>query len=639
MLDEMDFNRRQLFEALGAGALFQFTLHAQTLGARLHFAADGTVTLLTGKVDIGQGSRTLLTQCVAEELRIDPAKVRLIMGDTALVPDDGGTFASLTTPLTVPVVRQAAAAAREMLRTMRPEQAMLAELPVNVDLTPPSQWKVLGKPLKNVSGHAIVTGSLAYSSDLKVPGMLAGKAVRSDAHQAELISFDGTAAEKIPGVKVIRDGNFLGVTAPDERTATKAAALVRAEWKAKDLGDPSEVFETFKKTSTPPVANFKVRYPPLFEKGSIAEGLAGAATKLEARYTLPYLSHVPIEPRSAIAIWDEKGLTIHSGSQVPFGVRKQLADAFSIGERTVRVIVPATGSGFGSKHGPEVALEAARLAKIAGKPVRVAWTRSDEFQAGYFRPAALIEVRSGLDAAGKITAWDFHNYNSGPSSLAIPYAIPNHWCGFHRSPSPLRQGPYRSLAAVANTFAREMHVSELAVLAKQDPVEFRLRNLENPRMKEVIERAAAAFGWGKKKGAVGMSCNLEKDAHIALFTEIETAKSGVRVRRMVIAFDCGAVLNPEGLRNQIEGALIMGIGGALFEEVIYDRRAVRNKSLSDYRVPRFADAPEIEVILVDRRDVTPAGAGESPITVAAPAIGAAIHAATGKWMRSLPMRA
>ena len=638
----MDLNRRQLFEALGAGAVFQFTLHAQpatrTLGARLHFAPDGTVTLLTGKVDIGQGSRTLLTQCVAEELRIDPAKVRLIMGDTALVPDDGGTFASLTTPMTVPIVRQAAAAAREMLRNMEPAKAMLAQLPVNVELTDPGSWMILGKPLKNVNGRSIVTGSLHYSSDVKVPGMLAGKIVRADAHQAELLSYDASAAETIPGVQVFRDGNLLGVTAPDEMAASKAAALIRAKWTAKELGDSREVFETFKKMSTPPVTNFKVRYPPLFEKGSVAGGLASAAIKHAAIYKLPYISHVPIEPRSAIAIWDEKGLTVHSGSQVPFGVRKQLAEAFSIGEQEVRVIVPATGSGFGAKHGPEVALEAARLAKSAGKPVRVAWTREEEFQAGYYRPAALIEVRSGMDAAGRIAAWDFHNYNSGPSSLAVPYAIPNFWCGFHRSPSPLRQGPYRSLAAVANTFAREMHVGELAAIAKKDPVEFRLRQLENPRMKEVIERAAAAFGWGKSRSAVGMSCNLEKDAHIALFTEIDIAKSGVRVRRMTIAFDCGAVLNPEGLRNQIEGALIMGIGGALFEEVTYDRRAVRNRSLSDYRVPRFADAPEIEVILVDRREVTPAGAGESPITVAAPAIGAAIFQATGKWIRSLPMR-
>jgi len=609
----MKFNRRQLFETLGAGTLFQFRLNGQTLGTRLHFAEDGTVTLLTGKVDIGQGSRTLLTQCVAEELELDPSKVKVIMGDTALVPDDGGTFASLTTPQTVPIVRQAAVEARKHL---------------SPNVTPPAFWKVLGKPLKNVSGRAIVTGQLKYSTDLKLPGMLHGKVIRSDAHQAELVSYESAAAT------AFRDGNFLGVYAPGERTAAITASGIRAEWKAKNLGNPLDVFESFKKNSTPPVANFKVRYPPLFEKGSIAEGLRTAATKHEASYQLPYISHVPMEPRSAIAIWDDNGLTVHCGSQVPFGVRKQLAGAFGLKEQKVRVIVPATGGGFGSKHGPEVALEAARLAKAAGKPVRVAWTREEEFQAGYYRPAALIEVRSGLDSAGRICAWDFHNYNSGPSSLAVPYAIPNHWCGFHRSPSPLRQGPYRSLAAVANTFAREMHVSELAALAKQDSVEFRLRNIENARLKEAIERAATAFGWGKRKGVFGMACNIEKDAYMALFTEMEKG----RVRRMVMAFDCGAVLNPEGLRNQIEGALIMGMGGALYEELHWDNRGVKNRSLRDYRVPRFADIPEIEVILIDRREITAAGAGESPITVAAPAIGAALHAATGKWFRALPMR-
>ena len=411
MLNEMKFNRRQLFETLGAGALFQLRLSGQVIGARLHFADDGTVTLLTGKVDIGQGSRTLLTQCVAEELEIDPAKVKLIMGDTALVPDDGGTFASLTTPNTVPIVRRAAAEARKMLPANRAGN--------NVELTPPAAWKVLGKPLKNVNGRAIVTGALKYSSDLKVPGMLAGKAIRSDAHQAELISFEAS------GATAFRDGNFLGVFAADERSAFIAASRVRAEWKAKDLGDSREVFDFFKKNSTPPVANNKARYPPLFEKGSVAEGLQGASRKHEAAYTLPYISHVPIEPRSAIAIWDDNGLTVHSGSQVPFGVRKTLADTFGLSEQKVRVIVPATGSGFGAKHGPEVALEAARLAKAAGKPVRVAWTREEEFQAGYYRPAALIEVRSGLDAAGRICAWDFHNYNSGPSSLSAPYTIPN----------------------------------------------------------------------------------------------------------------------------------------------------------------------------------------------------------------------
>jgi isoquinoline 1-oxidoreductase len=317
-------------------------------------------------------------------------------------------------------------------------------------------------------------------------------------------------------------------------------------------------------------------------------------------------------------------------------VRQQLATALGLPEERVRVIVKEVGAGFGGKHGAEVMIEAARLAKAAGKPVRVAWTREEEFVVSYCRPAGIIEVRSGLSAEGKIAAWDFHNYNSGPASLAVPYAIPNYWCGFHRAQSPLRQGAYRSLAAVANTFAREMHVEELASLAGQDPAEFRLKNLENPRMREVIERAAERFGWGKSRGAAGMACNLEKDGHLALFVEIEAAQE-VRVRRMVVAFDCGAVLNPDNLRNQVTGALIMGLGGALFEELRYDRTKVLNNRLSAYRVPRFSDVPRIEVILVDRREVTPAGAGESPITVVAPAIGAALHKATGEWRRALPL--
>jgi isoquinoline 1-oxidoreductase len=237
-----------------------------------------------------------------------------------------------------------------------------------------------------------------------------------------------------------------------------------------------------------------------------------------------------------------------------------------------------------------------------------------------------------------MVAWEFRNYNSGAASLSVPYAIPNYVCAHHRAESPLRQGPYRSLAAVMNTFARETHVEELAALAEQDPVEFRLHNLENSRTREAVTRAAERFGWGKTKAAAGMACNLEKDAHLALFVELEMVKREPRIVRAVVAFDPGAVLNPDNLRNQITGATIMGMGGALFEELRYDRRAVVNNRFSSYRVPRFSDAPRIEVILVDRPDVTPAGAGESPITVVAPAIAAALHRATGKRLRDLPLR-
>jgi isoquinoline 1-oxidoreductase len=595
------------------------------------------VTLFTGKAELGQGSRTLLAQCVAEEMRIPVSQVRVVMADTGRTPDDGGTFASLTTPQTVPVVRQAAAAAREMLRTMKPEEAMLREISVQVKWTDPGEWRVLGSPVKNLNGRDIVTGRLKYSADWKRPGMWHGKVVRPDAYQAELRECDTAAAERILGVKVVREGNFLGVAAPTAVAAESAAAAIRAKWKAKDLVTPPALYERFKQTAVPPVANFNTRYPPLLEKGSVAAGMAEAVQKHSATYTLPYIAHAPIEPRAAMAWWDENGLTVQGASQVPFGVRKQLAAAFQIPESKVRLIGCDCGSAFGGKHGPEVFLEAARLAKAAGKPVRVVWSRQEEFVWSYCRPAALIEVRSGMSKDGRIVAWDFRNYNSGAAGLPLPYAIPNYHCGFYRADSPLRQGPYRSLAAVANTFAREAHVDELASLAGHDPVAFRLRHLENPRLKEAIERAAERFGWGKGNQPSGMACNLEKNGYMALFVEIEMDGRAVRARRVVMTFDCGAALNPDHLRNQITGAIIMGLGGALFEELRYDAKKILNPSFARYRVPRFSDTPRIDVMLIDRREITPAGAGESPITVIAPALAAAIFRATGERRRSLPL--
>jgi len=631
--------RRQALQTLGASVVFQFVVKGDAstkLGARLRFDANGTVTLLTGKVEIGQGSRTLLTQCVAEELGIATSKVRVIMGDTALVPDDGGTYASLTTPLAVPVVRRAAAAARQMLESMTPAQAMEREIPVEVDVTPPAKWKTLGKPIENVNGRAIVTGALKYSNDLKFPVMLAGKVVRPEAYRATLAGFDATAAEKLPGAKVVHEGDFLGVVAADDATAERAASLVRAEWRAEKLIPAETLAAHFKKTAVAPVASFATRYPPLLEKGDVQRSLAESKQRHTASYTLPHVAHAPIEPRAAVASWDDNGLTVHGATQVPFAVRDQLASAFAIKPHQVRVIPCDAGTGFGGKHGPEVMLEAARLSKAAGKPVRVAWTREEEFVRSYCRPAGLIEVSSGLSDAGKIAAWDFRNYNSGAASIALPYDVAHYRCAYYRSEPALRQGAYRSLAAVANTFARETHVEELAALAACDPVEFRLRNIANARLREAIERAAERFGWAKTREAAGMAANIEKSAHMALFVALEVVRGRVKLQRMVVAFDCGAALNPDNLRNQITGATIMGMGGALFEELRYDGVKVLNNRFSSYRVPRFSDVPSIEVILIDRRDVVAAGAGESPITVVAPAIGAALRRATGKWFRALP---
>jgi nicotinate dehydrogenase subunit B len=323
-------------------------------------------------------------------------------------------------------------------------------------------------------------------------------------------------------------------------------------------------------------------------------------------------------------------------------VRDELVRALGLPLERVRVIVPDTGSGYGGKHTGEVAVEAARLARGAGKPVKLVWSREEEFRWAYFRPAGVIDVAAAVRADGTVTGWTFDNYNSGPAAIRPTYSIANQRVAFHPSDSPLRQGSYRGLAATANNFAREMHVDELARLVAMDPLAFRLKNLEDERMRAVLQAAADRFGWGKRASSghgVGIACGFDKGGYIAACAEVaaDAASGAVRITRVVAAFDCGAVVNPVGLRSQISGGIIQGIGGALFEAVEFDDGVIRSARLAQYRVPRFSDIPEIEVILIDRKDQPSMGAGETPIIAIAPAAGAAIFDATGVRSFSLPM--
>jgi isoquinoline 1-oxidoreductase len=326
---------------------------------------------------------------------------------------------------------------------------------------------------------------------------------------------------------------------------------------------------------------------------------------------------------------------VWTGTQRPFGVRSELAQAFHIPETQVRVIVPDTGAGYGGKHTGEAAIEAARLAKSAQKPVKVVWTREEEFTWAYFRPAGVIDVSSGVTKDGVLTAWEFHNYNSGASGIRTLYDVPNPKTEFHNAHSPLRQGSYRALAATANHFARESHMDDIAHAVKMDPLEFRLKNLKDARLRAVLNAAAEKFGWGKH--SCGIACVSEKGGYTATCAEVAVENGGVKITRIVTAFECGAIINPNQLKNQIEGSMMMGIGGAMFEAIEFDNGKILNPRLSKYRVPRFSDTPTIEAVLVDRKDLPSAGAGESTMIALAPAIGNAIFAATGTRLRSLPM--
>ena len=682
-----DVDRRGFVKLLGAGVVVGLCVPRRTsaqesgraggnrelpkeISAWLHIDEAGRVTAFTGKVEMGQNIRTSLAQQVAEELRVPVDSIRMVMGDTQRTPWDAGTFGSRTTPTMGRQLRMVAAAARELIVDLAAERwkadraGLAAEggkvvdrstrrtltygelargqslaRAVNADAAAKlaTEWKIAGLPAPKVDGRDFVTGKHQYTSDLDRPGMLHGKVLRPAGFKAALASLDSTEAEKVPGVKVVRDGEFVGAVAPDVGTAQRAISALQAKWNVPPQPSDKELFEYLKKNEETSERDSRQ------VKGSIEDAMASADVKLARTYTVASIAHAPLEPRAAVAEWSGDSLTVWTGTQRPFAVRDELAEALRISADKVRVQVPDTGSAYGGKHTGDAAVEAARLARAAGKPVKVVWTREEEFTWAYFRPSGVIEVRSGARRDGTVVAWEFHNYNSGPAGIATPYAIANQAIQFHPVKAPLRQGSYRGLAATANHFARETHMDEIAYAAGVDPLALRVKNLADPRLQAVFEAAAEKFGWGKQKAAAGrgfgIAGGVEKGGYVATCAEVEIEGSSrqVRIRRVVEAFECGAVVNPDGLRNQVEGAIVQGIGGALFEAIAFENGRITNPHFAQYRVPRFTDVPQIETVILDRKDLPPAGAGETPIFGLAPAVGGAIFAATGIRLRTLPM--
>jgi nicotinate dehydrogenase subunit B len=642
------------------------------IGAWLHVGEDGTVTGFAGKAEIGQNVRTALAQTIADELGVAFASVRMVLGDTALTPFDAGTFGSRTIATITPQLRKVAAAARDLLvakaakqwdvpteklvagdgkvvdpasgKALRYSELAREDIgaqkpPIEDPIKPASQWTVAGKPVPKVDAHEFVTGGHRYTTDLRPEGMLYGKILRPPSFGATLSSYDDSTAKAVKDAVLVRDGDFVGAAAPTVAAAETALAALRVQWREVPQISDREIFSYLKK-NTPPSKEARFRQA----KGSVEQGLAAAAHKLDASYTVAYIAHAPLEPRAAVAQWTEGKLTVWMGTQRPFAVRDDLADIFHVPETNVRVIVPDTGSAYGGKHTSDAGLEAARLAKAAGgHPVKLVWTREEEFTWAYFRPAGVIDVKAGIAADGKLTAWDFHNYHSGMSGIDTPYAVANQVTEYHQVPLVLRSGSYRGLAATANHFARETHMDSLAHAASIDPLEFRLKNLADPRMRAVLETGAKAFGWPRQKTeeghGFGVAAGYEKGSYVATFAEIfvDRKKNVVTVKKLLEVFECGAIVNPDGLRNQVVGAMIQGLGGALFESIQFEKGRISNAHFSSYRVPRFKDVPEIEAILLDRKDIPSAGAGETPIMAIAPAIGNAFHDATKVRLTKLPL--
>ncbi len=685
---DFGLNRRGFVQVLGAGLLVAVSgmpalaqrrggrgggQGPSTLSARIHLGKDGTITVLTGKVEAGQGARTELSLAAAEELRVPVGRIQLLMADTALVPDNGVTAGSGSTPRSVPAIRRGAAAARQVLADWAarkwgvepaavevrngtalhgptqgrltyadlasdPEALKAMDQPIqsNVAFTPVKEWKVMGVSTPRTNRRDLVTGAHKFPSDIIRPGMLYGKVLRAPAYGARLTALDLAPAKAMKGVVAVQDDQFAGVAAPTTFQADQALAAIAAtaKWERAPHTSSKELFSHLHDTARGGLP-----------ANPFGDELAQAKQVLRQTYQVAYAQHAPLEPRAAVAEWADGKLTVWTGTQNPFGCRGELARAFHLPEDKVRVIVPDFGSGFGGKHTGEAGVEAARLAQAAARPVSLRWTRAEEFTWAYFRPAALILAEASLDEKGALTSWHFVNVNSGGSAVDTPYRAGKNRCQFVTANPPLRQGSYRALAATANTFARESFMDELAAAAGADPLQFRLAHLENARLRAVLEAAAQRFGWEDARKnktpnvGVGLACGTEKGSYVAACAEVEAdpAQNKLVVRRVTQVFECGPVLNPDNLISQIQGAVMMGLGPALREEMRFENGEVLNATFRKYLVPRFDDTPQLNVHLLNRPDLDPAGAGETPIIAVAPALANALFHATGRRLRTMPL--
>ena len=696
--DARGLTRRQFLKRLGAlgggilvmGALGPDLALARTarsgylgssipvdFNAFMRFGLDGRVTCLTGKIEMGQGPITSLPQMLAEELDVAYDMVDIIMGDTDLCPWDAGTFGSLTTRHFGVFMREAAAEAKGVLKVMAAERLKVplerirtkegaaydqaepnkkisyAELTQGKiierhlqkvpPLKPVEQFGEIGKSRLRRDGAAKVTGQALYAGDIRLEGMLYARLVRPPRLGAKLKSVDTSAAQAMPGVKVVRDGDLVAVLHATPDGAAKALEAVKAEFDSPPTGlDHDNIFDHLLKS--PPAPD------TVSEGGSLKKGQGMASQVVEKTYYDGYVAHAPMEPHTALANYHQGKLNIWASTQTPFRLQPQAAEATGLKPEQVRVITPFVGGGFGGKSAGEQGIEAARLAMITKKPVQVAWTRAEEFMYDHFRPAAVVKLRAGLDKAGRITFWDFKTYYAGSRGADQYYDIPHHleqalgrWGGGGNQKHPFNVGPWRAPANNTNTWAREMHMNLLAAKAGADPLEFRLKHLKDPRMISVLKAAARKFGWqpGKCPGGTGrgIACGIDAGTYVALMAQVEVDKGSgaIKVKRVVCAQDMGVVVNPEGATIQMEGCITMGMGYALSEDIRFKDSELMDLNFDTYDLPRFSWLPKIETVLVDNPQTPPQGGGEPAIIAMGGVIATALHDATGIMVPRLPM--
>jgi isoquinoline 1-oxidoreductase len=601
----------------------------------------------------------------------------MVLGDTAVCPWDMGTFGSRTVKYFGPPFRQAAAEAKAVLvqlasaelrvpaekLTVKDGVVLEKENPRNrvsygtlakgkiierhIDPKPPvkaiAEHTVAGKPAGRKDAALKVTGKAEYAADIRLPGLLYARVLRPPAHGAKLKSIDISEAEKIEGARVIRDGDTVAVLHDSHDRADSALSRVKAEWEVPEAA-----------TDDQNIYNHLVKIAPagevVEEKGNLEEGRKLAGTVFEETYLTPYVAHSPVEPHAATVKIEEGKATVWASTQRPFGVQDEVAQTLGIPPQDVRVITPFVGGGFGGKNRNRQAVEAARLAKAAGKPVQVAWSRAEEFFYDTFQPAAVVKIISGLDAAHKLVLWDYSVFFGGERTSQPFYHIPNYrilsrggWTRAAGGAHPFEVGAWRAPGSNTNTFARESHMDVMAAKAGQDPVEFRLANLQDERMKRVLRVCAEKFGWKPGKAPSGRGCGVScvnyLGTYVVSMAEVEPeAKAGaIRVQRVVSAQDMGEVINPDGARAQMEGCITMGLGYCLAEEVHFKGGRIHDLNWDTYEIPRFSWLPRIETVLIDNPDFPAQGGGEPPIVNMGAVVANAVFDATGARLFRLPI--
>jgi nicotinate dehydrogenase subunit B len=677
----------------------------------LAIEAGGGVTAFSGKVEIGTGTLTALTQIVAEELNLPVERVHLVMGDTARTPNEGYTAGSMTLVMSGTALRQAAAEARRFLLEMASEEldANVNELAMSdgvisvirdperkttfarlmggktfnrevsedVPLKHPGEYRVVGASALRLDLPRKIAGEPSFIQDVRIPGMLHARLVRPPSVTARLVSMDESSVEDVPGlVKVVQQGNFIGVVAEREEQAVQAAEKLKVVWEEKPT--LPRVEDLYAHLRTIPTEDLQLN-----DDGNIEAALKQASLQLHAVYCQPYHAHASIGPACAIADVREEGITIWSSTTGPYPLRGALAGLLEVPEEKVRIIHVEGAGSYGQNGSDDVTADAAVLSRAVGKPVRVQWSRADEFIWEPKAPAMIVEIQAGLDAQGNVAAWDYHAWSqthvSRPwiaeqlltaqllsgQAASLPgfplgaernartnYSFPNQRITIHwLQDSPLRGSSFRSLGGAGNTFANESFVDELAAAAQADPLEFRLRYLSEPRLREVLLAAAEKAGWeprpapgltqenGWSQGRGLAFARYENDQAIVAcvaFVEVEEPGGALRVKRIVVAHDCGLIVNPDGVRNQIEGNVIQSLSRALKEEVKFDEYRVTSVDWDSYPILTFSEVPEVDIVLIDRPDQPALGAGEPAHITTAAAVANAIFDATGARVRQIP---